>query len=59
VGSEHAGQRAALIMSLVQSARMDERDSWACLSDFLPRLQTLRNSELDAPLPHCWTSVQA
>ncbi len=59
VGSELAGQRAAIIMSLVQSARLNGQDPWAYLRDVLQRLPTLRNSQLDALLPHRWTSVQA
>jgi transposase len=38
VGSELAGQRAAMVMSLVQSARMNGHDPWAYLRDVLQRL---------------------
>lgn len=41
VGSELAGQRAAIIMSLVQSARLNGYDPWAYLRDVLERLPTL------------------
>lgn len=37
-GSELAGQRAAVIMSLVQSAKMSGHDPWAYLKDVLTRL---------------------
>lgn len=59
VGSELAGQRAAVIMSLVQSARMNGHDPWAYLRDVLRRLPTLRNSQLDELLPHRWVPAQA
>lgn len=59
VGSELAGQRAAIIMSLVQSARMNGHDPWAYLRDVLHRLPTLRNSQLDELLPHRWAPAQA
>ena len=54
VGSELAGQRAAIVMSLVQSARMNGHDPWAYLRDVLQRLPTLLNNRLDELLPHRW-----
>jgi transposase len=56
VGSELAGQRAAIVMSLVQSARMNGHDPWAYLRDVLQRLPTQRNSQLGELLPHRWTA---
>lgn len=38
VGSELAGQRAAIVMSLVQSARLNGHNPWAYLRDVLQRL---------------------
>ena len=38
VGSELAGQRAAIVMSLVQSARLNGHDPWVYLRDVLQRL---------------------
>ena len=58
VGSELAGQRAAIIMSLVQSARLNGHDPWAYLRDVLERLPTLPNSRLEELLPHRWTTPQ-
>ena len=55
VGSELAGQRAAIVMSLVQSARMNGHDPWAYLRDVLERLPTQLNSKLEELLPHRWT----
>ena len=39
-GSELAGQRAAIVMSLVQSAKLNGHDPWAYLKDVLTRLPT-------------------
>lgn len=53
-GSELAGQRAAMVMSLVQSARLNGHDPWAYLRDVLARLPTHRNSRIEELLPHRW-----
>jgi transposase len=53
-GSELAGKRAAVVMSLVQSARLHGHDPWAYLSDVLARLPTQLNSRIDELLPHDW-----
>lgn len=53
-GSELAGQRAAVAMSLVQSATLNGLDPWAYLRDVLQRLPTQLNSRIDELLPHCW-----
>ena len=54
VGSEQAGQRAAAVMSLVQSARLNGHDPYAYLSDVLRRLPAQLNSRIDELLPHRW-----
>ena len=59
VGRELAGQRALVMTSLVQSARMNGHDPWAYLREVLHRLPTLPNSRLAELLPHRWTSAQA
>jgi transposase len=56
VGSELAGQRAAMVMSLVQSARLNGHDPFAYLSDVLRRLPTQLNSRIEELLPHRWTA---
>jgi hypothetical protein len=53
-GSELAGQRAAIVMSLVQSAKLLGHDPWAYLNDVLARLPTQLNSRIEELLPHCW-----
>ena len=54
-GSLRSGKRAAAIMSLIQSARMNGHDPYAYLKDVLTRLPTQRASEIEALLPHQWT----
>ena len=54
VGSELAGQRAAILMSLMQSARLNGHDPWAYLRNVLQRLPTQRSSQIEALLPHRW-----
>ena len=54
-GSLRSGKRAAAIMSLIQSARMNGHDPYAYLKDVLTRLPTQRASEIGMLLPQCWT----
>src|SRR5688572_9743764 len=42
-GSELAGKRAAIVMSLVQSAKLNGHDPWRYLRDVLARLPTQLN----------------
>lgn len=53
-GTLAAGQRAAAIVSLIQSAKLNGHDPYAYLKDVLERLPTQRASEVDALLPHRW-----
>ena len=53
-GSLRAGQRAAAVMSLVQSARMNGHDPYAYLKDVLTRLPTHKASRVEELLPHRW-----
>jgi len=53
-GSELAGQRAAVVMSLVQSAKLCGHDPYAYLKDVLERLPTHMASRIDDLLPHRW-----
>lgn len=54
VGSELAGQRAAVVMSLVQSAKLNGLDPWAYLRDVLARIHSHPSHRLDELLPHRW-----
>ncbi len=53
-GSLRSGKRAAAIMSLIQSARMNGLDPYAYIKDVLTRLPTQQASEIDQLLPHKW-----
>ena len=54
-GSLRAGQRAAAIMSLIGSAKLNELDPYAYLADVLERLPTQPASRIAELLPHRWT----
>ena len=58
VGSELAGQRAAVVMSLLQSAKLGGHDPWAYLKDVLTRLPTQLNSRIEELLPHHWHNTR-
>lgn len=53
-GSELAGQRAAVVMSLLQSARLNGHEPHAYLKDVLLCLPTHMASRIDDLLPHRW-----
>jgi transposase len=53
-GSALAGQRAAVVMSLVQSAKLNGLDPWAYLRDVLARIHSHPSHRLDELLPHRW-----
>ncbi|CAM5784934.1 IS66 family transposase ISSal1 [Castellaniella caeni] len=53
-GYLRAGIRAAAIMSLVQSAKMNGHDPYTYLKDVLTRLPTHPNSRVRELLPHRW-----
>ena len=53
-GSLRAGQRAAVIMSLIQSAKLNSHDPYRYLKDVLERLPTQPASRIDELLPHRW-----
>ena len=55
-GSLRSGQRAANIMSLIQSAKINGLDPQAYLTDVMERLPTIKYSTLDQLLPHNWKS---
>ena len=58
-GSLRAGQRAAAVMSLTQSARLNGHDPYAYLKDVLQRLTTHKNHLIAELLPHRWQPLQA
>jgi transposase len=54
-GSLRAGKRAAAVMSLIQSARLNGHDPYRYLKDVLERLPTQPASRISELLPHSWT----
>jgi transposase len=57
-GSLRAGQRAAAIMSLIHSARLNGHDVYAYLKDVLERLPSQPASRVGELFPHRWSSAQ-
>lgn len=53
-GSLRAGKRAAAVMSLIHSARINGHDPYAYLRDVLERLPTQPASRVRELLPHRW-----
>ena len=53
-GSLWAGQRAAAVMSLIQSARLNGHDPYAYLKDVSQRLPAHKNHLIADLLPHHW-----
>jgi len=56
-GSLRAGQRAAAVMSLIQSAKLNGHDPYAYLKDVLMRLPTQQDRDIEELLPHQWQPV--
>ena len=54
-GSEMGGERAAAMMSLLQSAKLNGHDPLAYLTDVLTRLPSHPNRRTEELLPHRWT----
>lgn len=53
-GSLRAGKRAAAVMSLIQSAKLNGLNPYRYLKDVLERLPTQPNSRIEELLPHRW-----
>lgn len=58
-GSLRAGKRAAAVMSLVHSARINGHDPYAYLRDVLERLPLQPASRIDELLLHRWIAAPA
>ena len=54
-GSLRSGQRAANIMTLIQSAKLNGLDPYAYLTDILTRLPTHKMKDIEELLPHKWS----
>jgi len=57
-GSLRSGKRAAALMSLIQSAKLNGHDPDAYLKDVPARLPTQRASEIAGLLPHNWIPLR-
>ena len=53
-GSLRAGQRAAAVMSLIHSAKLNGHDPHAYLKDVMEKLPSWPNSRIEELLPHRW-----
>lgn len=53
-GSERAGERAAVIMSLLATAKSNRVEPYAWLRDVLTRLPTTKDADIASLLPHRW-----
>jgi len=58
-GSLRAGKRAAAVMGLVHSARLNGHDPYAFLRDVLERLPTQPASRIGELLPYRWQPLRA
>ena len=58
-GSLRAGRRAAAVISLIKSAKLNGHDPYAYLKDVLQRLPTHKNYLIAELLPHRWQPLQA
>jgi transposase len=57
-GSLRAGQRAAAVMSLIQSAKLNGHDPYVYLKDVLTRLPTQPAKRIEELLPHRWQQAR-
>ncbi len=58
-GSLRAGQRAAAVMSLIQTAKLNGHDPHAYLKDVMDKLPSWPNSRILELLPHRWQPASA
>ena len=56
-GSDRGGERAAVMYTLIQTARLNDVDPQAWLADVLARINDHRITDLDALLPWRWAAV--
>ena len=58
-GSERGGRTAAVLFTLVSSAKRHRLDTWAYLRDVMVRLADLKPRELEELLPDRWQDTHA
>ena len=52
IGSPQTGERAATLMSLIESTKLNDHDTWAYIKEVLTKLPTWPNSRLAELVPH-------
>ena len=57
-GSDRGGQRAAVMYSLITTAKMNDVDPQAWLADVLARINDLPQTRLHELLPWEWKAIQ-
>jgi len=58
IGAAHAGQRAAIIYTLVEACRRRDLDPYAYLRDVLTRLPSATTSQVKDLTPDAWARAQ-
>jgi transposase len=56
-GSENGGRRAAVIYSLIETAKLNNLEPYRYLVDVLTRLPSCKSKELDSLLPSNWQPI--
>jgi transposase len=58
-GSDEAGERNAVIYTLIENCRMQGIEPYSYLKDVLERLPRMTNKEVSALIPSNWKDAQA
>lgn len=59
IGEAQAGQRSAILYTLIEACRHRNIDPWEYLRDVLTRLPTITNQQLDEVTPDAWTKAKS
>lgn len=57
IGDAEAGQRSAILYTLIESCRARSLDPWAYLRDVLTRLPTMTNKQVKDVTPKAWAEA--
>ena len=58
VGSDRGGERAAIMLTLIQTAKLNDVDPQAWLADVLARIADHKITDLAALLPWSWRATR-
>ena len=58
-GDAEAGERSAIIYSIIESCRRHHIEPYTYLRDVLTRLPTLKNSQISEVTPAAWAKAQS